>query len=120
MSVRWGWTEDDFADLPEFVFGIGAFCFDDVLDFVGVFGGFAGGVEVELAFFLGEEFVFESEALFFELDDLEAMSDARQGIDRGCVCMIGEVVTGMSQFDFYVFEENFGIIGGHIVETGLG
>jgi hypothetical protein len=33
-----------------------------------VFGGFAGGVEVELAFFLGEEFAFENKALLFEAD----------------------------------------------------
>ena len=42
-----------------------------------MFGGFAGGVEVELALFLSEEFAFESEALLFEADEVEAMGNSR-------------------------------------------
>ena len=79
---RIGWrAEDDFADFPEFVFSIGAICFDDVFNFVSVFGGFAGGVEVELAFALGEEFAFEHEALLFDVEEVQAMGDAGKGID---------------------------------------
>jgi hypothetical protein len=44
-----------------------------------------GGVEVELLFFLGEEFAFEGEALceplLFEADQVNAMGDAREGAE---------------------------------------
>ena len=68
--VGWGWrrAEDDVVDHPDFLFVVGSFGFDDFVNFGGVFGGFAGGVEVELAFFLGEEFTLEGEALLFEAD----------------------------------------------------
>jgi len=56
-------TKDDIIDHPDFFFVIGAFCFNDFVDFGGVLGGFTGGVEIELAFFLGEKFALESEAV---------------------------------------------------------
>ena len=57
-------AKNDVVDHPDFFFVIGAFGFDDFVDFGGVFGGFAGGVEVELALFFGEEFAFEGEREF--------------------------------------------------------
>jgi hypothetical protein len=83
---------------------------------VSVFGGGASGVEVELALFFGEEFAFESEALLLEADEVEAMGDAREDVDVWGVAVAGEVVTGVSEFDFYVLVELFGIRRGKIVE----
>ena len=62
----WRRAEDDLADLPNFVFEINVFAGKGVFDFQGVFGGFAGGVEVELAYFLSERCTFEVQALLFD------------------------------------------------------
>ena len=80
----------------------------------------AGSVEVELTFFLGEEFAVEGEALLFEFDDFEAMGDARKGIDGSRIGVVRKIVTGVRQFDLNIVEENFGVIGGSVVEMGLG
>jgi hypothetical protein len=128
LLLRRGWVfavgfgaEDDFADFPNFVFEIEVSAFEGVFDFEGVFSGFAGGVEVELAFFLGEEFAFESEALLFEAENFESMSDAGKGIDGGGVWLAGKVVAGVGEFQLDGTEELFAVgCACDVVELGLG
>ena len=59
LSAR-RWAENDVVDHPDFLFVVGAFGFDDFVNFSGVMSSDTGGVKVELALFLGEEFAFES------------------------------------------------------------
>ena len=110
-------AEDDVVNHPDFFFVIGAFGFDDFVNFGGVFGRFASGVEVELALFFGEEFALESETLLVEADEVEAMGDARERVHGGgSARMIGEVVTGVGEFDFDVLNEFVCICGSHVIE----
>ena len=127
MGVQWTRAENDFADHPGFVFGVGASGLDDFVDFGGVVGGDTRGVEVELALFLGEEFLLEGDALSFEgdallvdFDGVEAMSDAGQDVQVWGVCVVGEVEARVGEFDPDVLEELFGIFVGEFVEFGLG
>lgn len=120
-------AEDDVVDHPDFFFVVGAFGFDDFVDFSGVFGGFAGGVEVELAFAFGEACVFEGQALlvdgnapFFKVNAVDAIGDAREEIDGGGVVVIGEVIAGVGEFDFDILKQLCWIIFDQVMELSLG
>jgi hypothetical protein len=93
---------------------------EDFFDLQGVDGGLFGGVEVELALFLGEEIAFESETLLFNAKEVQAMGNASEDIDVGSVWMVGEVEAGVGELDFYVLKKCLGMVGEEVLKFGLG